>query len=230
MKKIVLSLATATLLSGVAVAGGDIVPVAPGPADSWSGFYVGLQAGGIWGDADVDYSDDEAHTYGLDVDGFMGGIFGGYNWQLIDNWLVGVEGEWNYVNADDTGVVLDGLGQDTGWKTYVEQDWDASLRLRVGRVMGDYLPYVTGGVAWGHFEVKTYDGNNPGDSGSMSMTLTGWTLGAGVEMRLSENLHARLQYRYTDYGDDTKTIYPPDLTAKLDYNAHMVTLGISYRF
>ena len=44
MKKIVLSMVAAAAVSSVAMAGGDIAPVAPAPMDSWSGFYMGLQA------------------------------------------------------------------------------------------------------------------------------------------------------------------------------------------
>ncbi|MBD3788985.1 MAG: porin family protein [Campylobacterales bacterium] len=63
-------------------------------------------------------------------------------------------------------------------------------------------------------------------------TLTGWTIGAGLEKKINENLHARIQYRYTDYGDDTWELDPsndPD-TGKIEYNAHMLMVGLSYRF
>ncbi len=231
MKKIVLSAAACVAIGGFAMAGGDIAPVAPAPMDSWSGFYVGVQAGGVWGDADVDYQTDTQSygyykTYGLNVDGFAGGLYAGYNWLLQDNWLVGVEGEWNYVSADDTGAVVN----DPTTTTKVEQNWDASLRVRAGKVIGDSLFYITGGIAWGDFDLAVYDAS---DRGSGSYTLTGWTLGAGWEYRFSEHLSARIQYRYTDYGDDTKRVWsqPPSyIDAKLNYNSHMVMVGFSYRF
>lgn len=222
--------------SSIVMAGGNIAPVAPAPVvsepvDSWSGLYAGLQVGGVWGDADVDYDNTGSgfgiyRTYDLDVDGFSGGVYGGYNWLLDNDLLVGVEGEWNYVDADDSGPVTNTQGV----FTKVEQNWDASLRLRAGMVMEDFMPYLTGGVAWGDFDVTVTDGSV---SYSTSMTLTGWTIGAGVEKKLSEDLYTRIQYRYTDYGDDTERFYDNGetyLDGKLDYNAHMLTLGISYRF
>jgi len=234
MKKVVLSMVAVFALTGGIKAGGDIAPVLPAPMDSWSGFYVGIQSGGIWGDADVDYKTLKHNfgfntTKGLDLNGFIGGIYGGYNWLLENDWLVGIEGEWNYVSADDTGPITN----TPGWATKLEQNWDASLRLRAGKVMGDSLLYVTGGVAWGSFDLDAYDSANPADGFHGNYTLTGWTLGAGLEYKLTENIHARIQYRYTDYGDDTKRIAsnPPNfIDAKLDYDAHMVTVGISYRF
>jgi len=233
-------------------AGGDIAPVTPAPMDNWSGFYVGIQGGYLWGDPDIVISrdnDDPDHpdTYhrthdvsDTDVDGFAGGIYAGYNWLLENDWLIGVEGEWNYVSADGTGDLIDRHSNDPGGKDgtgKTEQDWDASLRLKVGMVMGDYLPYITGGVAWAKMDMTAYDidGN---EFAHNDTTLTGWTIGAGIEMKISENLHARIQYRYTDYGDDSVDMGSiPDTDnelhnyqADIDYNAHMVMIGLSYRF
>ena len=233
MKKVFLSIVAAIALGGTAMAGGDIIPVAP--TESWSGFYVGVQAGGIWGNADVDYDDtgDPYWTHDMSVDGYSIGVYAGYNWLLENNWLVGIEGEWSHVSADDTGNLMNAGGY-IGWKTKVEQNWDASLRLRVGKAVDESLFYVTGGVAWGDFDLNAYEAVNPSHHYSGSFRLTGWTLGAGWEYAFNENLHLRLQYRYTDYGDDTKRIAENSLgyylDATLDYNAHMVTVGFSYRF
>ena len=81
MKKIVLSMVAAATVSSIAMAGEDIAPV-----DSWSGFYMGLQAGYSWGDADLDaYDSGHAGTASFDMDGTVAGIYAGYNWLLADN-------------------------------------------------------------------------------------------------------------------------------------------------
>jgi outer membrane immunogenic protein len=232
MKKIAYSLVTVLVLSGTGIAGGDIAPVTPILTNSWSGFYVGFQAGGVWGDSDVVYEDNQHNRFyaqNIRPDGFLGGFYGGYNWIVGDNWLFGVEGEWNYISADDT-VNIDGDPQTTA---KLEQEWDASIRLRLGKVLGEYLPYITGGVAWSNFDLKTHDAYSSNPDISTSYTLTGWTIGGGLEMRLTDNLLARVQYRYTDYGNDTKRIWSNGsdyFDARVKYNTHMVTVGISYRF
>ena len=241
MKKIVLSMVAAATVSSVAMAGGDIAPVAPAPMDSWSGFYMGLQAGYNWGDADFDIYDhrsegsDHFASASLDLDGMTAGFYAGYNWLLENDWLVGVEGEWNYLDASDSKQLDLGEGPDVTVK--ITQDWEASLRARVGKVMGDYLPYITGGVAWTSVNAKAYYlGNNEGGENGITLMdddqiLVGWTIGAGVEMAISENVHARIQYRYTDYGDENfKDMVDADFTEKVDYNSHMLTVGLSYRF
>lgn len=239
MKKLLGSAVAGLLMGSFALAGGDIAPVepevivppAPMVVDEWSGPYVGLQAGYIWGDADTSsYWDDGSEAFtinGFDVDGFTGGIFAGYNWRLNNDVILGLEGEANYVSADDDIAFGD---QEEGWGAKVKQDWDASLRLRAGKLIGDYLPYITGGIAWAGMKVDGW--TSWGSEDHYDDTLAGWTIGAGLEKKINENLHARIQYRYTDYGDDTWELDPSNdpVTGKIDYNAHMLMVGLSYRF
>jgi len=232
MKKVLVSVATAAAISSMAMAGGDIAPVAPAPVDNWSGFYVGAQAGYLWGDADgYQKEDTDNRANNIDVDGGVAGLYAGYNWLMDNGFLFGIEGEWNYVDADGDTTVVD-QGNENVYKTKITQDWDASLRLRAGMVVNDsYLFYATGGAAWAKVKVKVTSDDIGGApySESDSETMAGWTIGAGVETVLTENLHARLQYRYTDYGSEDFGL-DEYTTIHTDYNAHMVTLGLSYRF
>lgn len=239
MKKLNLSMIAFTMLSAstFVMAGGDIKEVEPVVEpiievvqDDWSGPYIGLQAGYVMGDAST-IAGDEGEFYdwaaldGFDVNGFGGGVFAGYLWKLDNDFVVGIEGEYNIVSADDSVV-----GGDGWYGATVEHDWDASLRLRIGKVMGDYLPYITGGVAWAGI---TTDGwVEWGGTDYNEATLVGWTAGLGVERKINKNLNARIQYRYSDYGDETWTLEQPnDMTeGKVEYTAHMLTIGVSYRF
>ena len=241
MKRVLMSVAVAVALGSTVYAGGDYVPaVTPVTVDEWSGPYIGLQAGYSWGDADVAYdvpvttgnfthalvNRRQTLTSSPDPDGFIGGIYAGYNWLLQGNWLIGIEGDWSFSSADDTAAITDPNGNALpNVATKVEQNWDASLRLRAGKVIDNYLLYVTGGVAWADLDVTLQSGSN---SYTESMTFTGWTIGAGLEIKISGNLHGRIQYRYTDYGDEAGTIN--NIPVKVDYNSHMVTIGLSYRF
>jgi len=248
MKKTVLSIVTAVALSGFGMAGGDIAPVTPAPVDNWSGFYGGVQAGYVWNDADVDYATyvndklkNNQYAHGLNVDGSALGLYGGYNWLFANDILLGVEGEINMVGASDTKETREEGENPPEYHgvTEVEQNWDAALLLRAGKVMGNgnWLPYIVGGVAWSNFDVTKE--THKGKTFNTDLTLTGWTVGAGLEMVLTENLHARIQYRYTDYGDDTKQIkhvqkknkVVKNVDAKLDVaHSHQVMVGLTFRF
>lgn len=129
----------------------------PAPAFDWSGPYLGLTGGYGWGT----------------TDGWLGGAFAGYNFQVSPNVVVGVEGD------------ITGTNRTTN-------SWDSSIRGRLGYAYDRYLFYGTGGVAFG-------DIKNSG----MSKTKTGWTLGAGIEAALTSNLTGRLEYRHTDLGSFT---------------------------
>src|SRR6185437_7604937 len=80
----------------------------------------------------------------------------------------------------------------------VETRWDASARARLGYlVMPNVLIYATGGAAW--LDVKTTSNCDTGPIGgcqhggltpaviSQSKTLTGWTIGGGLEAMLTRN-------------------------------------------
>lgn len=217
MKKFTLSIVAVMAMSTFAV------------ADTWVGPYAGLQAGYNGGNMDTRAEDgnDAVVLDGFNVDGFTGGIFAGYNWQVYNDLLLGVEGEYNLASADDSITMNEGWGS---WGENVEQNWDASLRLRAGMDMGDYMPYVTAGIAWAG--VETHGWTSFSGSDDHDATLTGFTVGAGVERKINENLSARIQYRYSDYGDETWTLDPSNDydTGKVEYNAHMLTVGVIYRF
>ncbi len=69
------------------------------------------------------------------------------------------------------------------------------MRARAGIALDRFLVYGTGGAA-----VTDLQLSNAG--GSDDDVLWGWTAGAGVEGMLTDNLTARIEYRYTDYGSD----------------------------
>ena len=228
MKK--LGLLVATILASSAFIATEVV------ANDWTGPYAGLQVGYIFGDADTSswHTDPEdLHAFslnGFDVDGFAGGIFAGYMGLVGNDILIGIEGEWNWAGADDTITRIE--GEDDTWGAEVEQEWDASLRLNAGKRMGDYILYITGGIAWAGTNTRGFTSWDPEQGTDHDATLTGWTIGAGLERKINENIHARILYRYSDYGDDTWSIAEPNDVnrGKIEYTNHMFTVGLSYWF
>jgi outer membrane immunogenic protein len=68
---------------------------------------------------------------------------------------------------------------------------------------------------------------------SVSRTLTGWTIGGGVEIPFARNWIARLDYRYSDYGSFTHTFGTPAtlaVTTDIPIRTHTTTVGFAYRF
>ena len=165
---------------------------------------------------------------GFDVDGFAGGIFAGHIWRVDNNILLGIEAEGNWASADDKITVY--IGGPDFWGAKVKQEWDASLRLKVGKDMGNYMPYITGGISWAKVDIDGF--TSWGSADKHDETLTAWTIGAGVEKKINSNLNARIQYRYSDYDDEKWDLAPGNgpATGEIEYDNHMLTVGLSYRF
>jgi len=112
--------------------------------------------------------------------------------------------------------------------------WDGAARLRIGYAFDRFLPYIAGGVAGADFRWRPFypiDLSVPHD-----VTMWGWTIGAGLEYAITDNLIARVEYRYTDYGDKTKLDYKPTAIADGGYNdtanlkTNDIRVGIAYKF
>lgn len=227
MKKIVLSIVAVLVFGGFAVAGDDAGAALTG--DEWSGFYVGVQAGYVSGSADLFSFDEGTPGYAIDdmsASGGVGGLYAGYNWPLGNNVVLGVVGEYNWTSADDSVSFDDGW-----WGADVNQDSDASLAFRAATVIGNYSPYVTIGIAWADVTVEGWNLSPVRDSHDLS--LTGWTVGFGIERAMTENLRLRVQWRYSDYGDESWTIEDPNTDygeGRGYYDATLLTVGLSYQF
>src|SRR3712207_5390474 len=110
--------------------------VAAAPIFTWTGFYVGVNAGYGWSNDDfdaVDLADDDNDG------GFVGGAQVGYNYQ-IGSFVVGLEGDIQYA---DFGREFTYLGND-----FESSDWFGTVRARAGVAFDRALVYATGGFAF----------------------------------------------------------------------------------
>ncbi|MGX8013284.1 outer membrane protein [Mesorhizobium sp. ORM8.1] len=223
------------LLSSLAIASpalaADLSPQPIQPvAYDWSGIYVGAQAGYVWGNSTYDGAGSPAGppfiSTSVDPKGAFGGAFVGYNYQFDGNYVVGVEADANFTNAK-------GDGSFTGAPSTVfpssDLKWFGSARLRAGYAVDRFLPFVTAGLAIGHYSGAF---NFPGGSIENSDTMVGWTAGAGLEYAVTNNLIARVEYRYSDYGRKSQPapFNFPGQQARLDLTTNDVRVGLSYKF
>lgn len=176
----------------------------PEPAFTWTGFYVGGLGGYEWADLDTEAGD-------FDSDNFLGGVFTGYNFDLGNGLVLGVEGDVTYHDQDGDN----GAGFEYG------TDWNGTLRGRIGYAMDRFMVYGTGGLAVANAEAS-FGGQ------SDSKTAIGWTAGGGVETAFTNNVFGRVEYRYTDLGDETFDVGGPDLDAGLTSHAVMVGVGVKF--
>jgi outer membrane immunogenic protein len=175
--------------------------VAAEPGNDWNGFYLGALLGYSFGDSDIG---DEA-----ELDGIEGGAYAGAAWQY-NNFVLGIEGD----------VLASGLESDLD-SLQVEQGFNGSLRARAGIALDQFLLYGTAGAAMTELELD--DG-----LGSDSQALLGWTAGAGAEAMITDNITARVEYRYSDYEDETFSLGGGDVDS--DLSTHSIRAGVGLKF
>jgi len=209
MKKLILAGAASVFMTGAAMAV-DAPMMTPGVTYDWTGFYVGLFAGGAWGTVDVDdvdgYNGVTAGDFSYNVNGFHGGGLGGYSWQR-DSLVFGVEGELGYLGLDDSaqlpafvGVRLPGDSRSS-----MDTGLFASLTGRAGIAAGNLLFYIKGGVVGLDTDVSFIDtdptGTTLASGTSASDFMVGWTGGGGLRIGLANGWIVGGEYMYNDLGD-----------------------------
>lgn len=196
----------------------------------WSGLYVGAHAGVLWGD--VDYSenfidgfepyDPADFSVSPSGDGFVGGLYGGFNFQ-VDQIVLGLEGDFGW-----GGIDIDAGSSTVNDYSAFSSSWNAHVRARAGFAIDRALIFVAGGLAMADLELDDID---PAFSKDSSVH-TGWTIGAGIDYAATENLLIRAEYLYDDYGDADFAISGPiyNYTGETSFTASTLRLGIAYKF
>ena len=218
MKKYLLaSVAALGLVAAGAASAADLpsrkgpvaAPVYVPPAFTWTGFYIGANAGYGWGNVNTNGF---TLTNTGDLNGFVGGAQVGYNSQM-GQFVVGLEADIQGADLS-TGNSLFG--------TRVKTDYFGTVRGRVGVAFDRFLPYITGGWAYGN--VKT---SVPGFAISSDNSHTGgWALGGGLEYAFTNNLIGGVEYLYVDLGD--KRVL--NTGAKVGTDFSVVRARLSYKF
>ncbi len=238
----VFALASATSAQAAdAVMYQDASPNVASPAFSWTGFYVGGQIGYAWSDTDLKVSGRKdvpgyagfGKSFSPDPSGFMGGVYAGYNFDLSNNIVLGAETDLAWVDTDDSesSTYLRGSVSQYTVKGHLKEKWAGATRVRVGYAMDRLMPFVGAGVAYSKIDSNAKFSNAAGTAFSKvsgDKTLTGYTLGAGVDYAMTDNIILRAEYRYTDFGD--KDFGNANFKYNVDYKTNDLRLGVAYKF
>ncbi len=223
MKKVLLTSVGLFALGSASASAADIgrrmpaqAPVYVPPPYNWTGFYVGINGGGAFGHSDLN---NVFGTKGFNVDGgLVGGTFG-YNYQ-IGQAVFGVEGDIDWADirgSSNTGICA-------GITCSTKNDWLGTVRGRVGYAFDRFMPYVTGGGAFGN--IKTSITGFPGQDTSKA----GWTVGGGLEAAINGPWTAKIEYLYVDLGRDTCGVANCGVSTTNDLHTNVVRAGFNYRF
>ncbi|WJR75123.1 outer membrane beta-barrel protein [Bradyrhizobium sp. NP1] len=200
-------------------------PPVVAPIYNWTGFYIGVNGGGGWGDSRWQFAAAPFNTNHNTSGGMAGGQIG-YNWQVTPSWVLGLEadGDW----ADINGSTTCPAGPLTACSTNTRSL--ASFRGRVGWAVNNVLFYGTAGAGYANTRYNALPA--VGTIGTFSSDRWGYAAGAGVEWGFAPNWSAKVEYMH--YGFDTATAPIGTLgglgTAALRLDIDTVKAGINYRF
>ena len=220
MKRFVLGLVGWAALTG-SVAAADLARPVPQPyyqapvaaqLYNWTGFYIGVNGGGAFGRSAWD------PTGHFNMSGGIVGGTVGYNYQFGQA-VVGVEGDIDWAGISGTTNNLGPLGCKTS------DSWLSTVRGRLGYAADRFMPFVTGGAAFGNIQATT-----PGFIGASSSQV-GLTVGAGLEFAIAGNWTAKAEYLYVDLGKFTCGLSCGVLpTNNVSFTTNLVRAGVNYRF
>ena len=177
---------------------------APVAVASWTGFYLGLNAGGVSMDTRLPDR----------LSGYTFGVRAGYDYQFGNSFVLGVMGDADFSTADQS-ILFGGLPVGT-----FENKAIFTANLRAGfTVTPNLLLYATGGYSY--FDIKISDPFfllGPG----LPSSADGWNVGLGAEYRWTPNLSVFAEYRYHDLQFSG--------TGNGGAEVNQVKVGLNYRF
>ena len=236
VKKAAISIAAIAALIGPAALAADMAPppaLLPPPPSAWSftGCYLGGNAGGVWGNSAFNWTNISEGPTGfaagassvlpaaanatLSTVGVAAGGQVGCNYQA--GWVVaGLEGDLDYtgLNASRTAV---SLGNTNGGPPTItpgnisesfSSHWLSTVRGRLGVTSGAWLYYATGGLAIANVSFADqvcFPSAVPAscNTASSSNTRTGWAAGGGIEWKIASSWNVKAEYLYVDLGNSS---------------------------
>jgi outer membrane immunogenic protein len=199
---------------------------------TWTGFYIGPNVGGAWGQGTVT-NKATGGTFGTGEHGaFAGGGQLGYNYQ-VGNVVFGVEGFFDGIaSGNNTSNVVTGLAGHQ-FRGTANAIWASSVAGRLGFTgagFDHWLFYAKGGGGWVGYDATVSDLTN-GLSAKTTSSQGGWMAGGGIEWAFAPNWTARVDYQFIGLnGFSVAPTFVADRFVVNNPNVQTVTFGINYLF
>jgi len=227
---------------------------------NWTGFYAGVIGGADYGRTDVTVLTAAPQKERPWVTGGLGGIEVGYNKQLPNNWVLGVEGDIVATNTHGSrnlppvpGTLPPAVPTPNTIEVSDSTNWIGTVAGKVGYAYERTLYYVKGGVAFENSKVAAtcFDPAAvpacvngfvvppalfvPGLAANgasiwKTQTRVGWTAGFGTEFDLGKGWSAKSEIDLLDFGRNTG-VGSNGVLQLSDWNyLWQGKIGVNYRF
>jgi outer membrane immunogenic protein len=205
-------------------------PVAVAASTNWTGIYVGIKGSYNWAEATgtvygpppfPNHSMDKNNPQGAQVGGELG-----YNFQGAGSpFVFGASVDFQTGGFSDSAHSVYGPFAVTG-ETKLNNL--GSVQARLGYAMGRWLPFVSGGYAFGQGEHTSTIDFIGSSTFSDTKWYSGWTAGVGTEYAINKHWSLKGEYRYTDLGSETLNL--GGVGTKVNLVNQSVDFGVNYRF
>jgi outer membrane immunogenic protein len=226
IKRVLLASVGLSMLAMSSATAADIAPSRPYPMPkapvfvpffSFTGFYLGINAGYGFGSSEWTNTATGVSTGDFDVSGGLVGGTIGYNWQLGPT-VLGVEADVGWSGVSGSSTTNCPLGCET------KSTWFGTARGRIGYAFDRFMPYFTGGAAFGDIRAEA------GGFSGTTKTQFGWTVGGGLEYYFLHNWSAKIEYLYADMGSVQCPAANCGSTIDTTLTLNIVRGGINYKF
>ena len=229
--------------------GKEMQQVAPAEEANWTGFYVGVHAGGQFGHSETNDLDRyyffAHHHFGYSESGFNLGGQVGYNFQF-GRIVLGPEFDLGYMNLDGTGdermrIVNLGIAHGSS-----DSDFYTTFRGRIGYAFGadqGWLLYATGGAIGVNYFTHYFAAEKvipPCGVDTQKTDLDwGYTVGAGIARRLGRHWSIKAEYLYFSLDEQSfsgrEVMQNPQTILDLyhfegETMGHIVRAGLDFHF
>jgi|SaaInlV_200m_DNA_5_1039737.scaffolds.fasta_scaffold15096_1 outer membrane immunogenic protein len=193
----------------------------------FDGLYIGAAVNKSESDGTHVYSNG-APSGDSSPDGTFAGLFVGFE-RNVNNFRLGVEFNYAQPNIDgrfnDTnGITSEGIAQ-------LDEEYSLSILVGYPIKQHEITPYFKAGASIAEVNIEGGPANGAAGNG-YSATYEGWHAALGLEKSINDNLSALIEYKYTDYGEESGTLAPqfPGVSMPVELEIQTFTLGVKYVF
>jgi outer membrane immunogenic protein len=196
---------------------------------TWTGCYIGGHVGGLWAGREVVDVTPVAPFLGSgdrNVNGWLGGVQAGCDYQFAGGWVTGIQADYAWTNAEGSHVSL--INPSLTIQSEIKSL--GSVTARLGYAWGRFLGYVKGGAAWEQDNFDVFNNVTLATlAASGDRSRTGWTVGIGGEYAFADYLSGFVEYNYYDFGS-RDIAFSNGGILNINETKSVVRAGLNFRF